>query len=110
MDALAGRVTTLRDLADWVAHLPPEAAVFRESQPDWEHTHSLEIQRRALLAIERVAMFTGKTAGFKIDEPEIYYFPWEDDPDEAIKGDAMDVDEANDWLGWTAEMIEHLGG
>ena len=110
VDVLAGRVATLREVADWVAHLPPEAATFRDARPDWQHDHSLEILRRVLLSVERAAVFTGKTAGFKIDEPTLYRFPWEADPDEGIRGDSMDVDEAADWLGWTDEMIQYLDG
>lgn len=108
-DVLAGRVAPLRDVVEWVAHLPPESAVHRAQCEDgeWRHTHALELQRAALFALERVAMFTGKTAGFKLEEPDLYLFPWEEE-EGVIKGDSMDVDEADDWLGWTAEMKAHL--
>lgn len=103
-DVLAGRVAPAREVADWVANLPPESAVFRAEHPDgsWAHTNELEMQRRALWALDRAAWYLSKS---RRDQPEVFRFPWEDD---AIRGDAMTAEEAADFLGWTEEMREHL--
>lgn len=107
---MAGRVASLRDVADWAVNLPPDSATFRAEHEDgrWQHTEQLELSRARLYHLERVAFFTAKTAGYKTQEPEPYLFPWEEDPDEAIKGDSMEMDDAADWLGWTEEMRAHL--
>lgn len=106
-DVLAGRVAPAREVADWVVNLPPESAVFRAEHPDgsWAHTNELEMQRRALWALDRAAWYLSKS---RRDQPEIFRFPWEEEPDDAIKGDPIPLDEAADWLGWTAEMREHM--
>ena len=61
-----------------------------------------------MYTLQRIAFFTGKKAGFRVDPPDPYYFPWEEDPDAGIKGDAMTVEDADDWLGWDEEMKAHL--
>lgn len=84
--------------------------MYRAENPDgsWQHTQALELQRVQLYTLQRIAFFTGKRAGYRVKEPEPYYFPWEEDPDASIKGDAMTMEDADDWLGWTDEMKAHL--
>ena len=105
-DVLAGRVAPAREVADWVVNLPPESATFRAVHPDgsWAHTHELEVLRQVLWAVERSAWYASRS---RRHEPEPYVFPWEQ-VDDAIKGDPIPLDEAADWLGWTAEMRDQL--
>lgn len=42
--------------------------------------------------------------------PEPHRFPWEPKPAPMFEFDAMSVDEAMDWLGWSREMREHQEG
>lgn len=39
------------------------------------------------------------------NRPDWISFPWEQSPDDGIRGDAMLLDEAAEWLGWT-DLIE----
>lgn len=84
--------------------------MYRADNPDgsWQHNQELELQRATLVTLQRIAFFAGKQAKFRVEEPGFYYFPWEEDPDAGIKGDAMSVEDADDWLGWGEEMKKHL--
>ena len=81
------------------AHLPPESAVHRSSNPQWRHTHDLELARMQEMSLRILVWAQGKRR--RSDFPEPYVFPWEDDPRPAITGDLMDLDEIDDWLGWS---------
>lgn len=109
-EALRGEVAPLQDIAAWAAHLPPESAVFRAQHPDgrWQHTHALELQRAQVYATQNVAFTVAKVTKHKMQEPEPILFPWEETDDGSIKGDSMDVDAADDWLGWSEEMKQQL--
>lgn len=76
----------------------------------WAHNEALELQRALIFEVRKANFYLAKAAGYRVNEPEPYLFSWEQpDPDEGvIKGDAMDVEEAADWLGWTAEMKAHM--
>lgn len=89
----------LSEVADMAAHLPEESVTFRLLNPNWQHDHELELQRRVehFLAILVWAKGRRKSRDF----PVPYFFPWEDDPNRAIKGDVMTTDEIDDWLGWS---------
>lgn len=109
-DVLAGEVAPLREVSEWVAHLPPGSAVHIATHPDgeWQHTHELELSRSTLYELSRATFYLARRAGYKVPEPEPYRFPWEPEDDDAIRGDAMSMDEADDFLGWNEEMKEHF--
>lgn len=103
-DVLAGRVAGALEVADWVANLPPESAVFRASNPDgsWQHTHELELLRSVEHSLRWLVWAQTVDGGKNRNIPEPHRFPWEPVPQVAgsIRGDVMTLDEAAEWLGW----------
>lgn len=86
------------------ANLPTESAVHRAANPNWHHTHDLELLRASELSLRILVWAQGKRKSR--DFPEPYFFPWESDPNGAIKGDVMTTDEIDDWLGWSTPQID----
>ena len=100
-DVLAGQVASLGDVAAWVACLPPESAVLRSMEPRAAHTHALELSRGIEHSLRVLVWSKTKDAERGRNYPEPYLFPWEDQPvNGAIRGDAMTIDEAAEFLGW----------
>lgn len=100
-DVLAGQVAPLGDVAAWVACLPPESAVLRSMEPRAAHTHALELSRGIEHSLRVLVWSKTKDAERGRNYPEPYLFPWEDQPvNGAIRGDAMTIDEAAEFLGW----------
>lgn len=89
----------LTEVADMAVNLPAESATHRALNPNWHHTHELELSRRIEHALSILVWRKGRQKSK--DFPDPYMFPWEDDPNEAIKGDLMTTDEIDDWLGWS---------
>ena len=103
IDEFRAQGVPLTEVADMAANLPVESAVHRAANPNWHHTHELELLRSAEMSL-RVLVWTRGRRKSK-DYPAPYLFPWEDDPNEAIKGDLMTTDEIDDWLGWSTPQI-----
>ena len=96
-DVLAGEVASLEDVAAWVAHLPTDAAVFRDAEPGrMAHTHDVELLRRIEFWLQGIR---------GVRHPEAYEFPWEDDDRPGFRGDAMTTDEADEFLGWGLHAV-----
>lgn len=105
-DVLAGDVAPLWDVAAWVACLPPESAVMRSVEPRVAHTHDLELTRSIDHSLRWLVWAKTKDGEKGRNMPEPYRFPWEPEPDNgAIRGDAMTVDEAAEFLGWTLHAV-----
>lgn len=87
---------TATELADWVAHLPDDAATRRAVDPAWRQTDSLEMLRAILLRLDYALWQNG---GGKGDPPQPIAFAWEPDPDAEDRPDSMTTEELADWLG-----------
>lgn len=92
----------LTEVADMAVNLPTESATHKAANPSWHHTHDLELARRMEHALSVLVWAKGRRKSR--DFPDAYMFPWEEDPNAAIKGDLMTTDEVDDWLGWSNPM------
>ena len=86
---------TATELADWVAHLPDDAATRRAVDPAWRQTDSLEMLRAILLRLDYALWQNGGGNG---ERPEPIRFAWEPDPDAEDRPDSMTTEELVDWL------------
>ena len=85
-------------LCDLVEHMPPDASLWREMDPNtiWTLTDVL----LALLS-NQTAMANWQRGGGKGAKPKLIRLPWESKPEgQKITGDKMTIDEARTWLGW----------
>jgi hypothetical protein len=94
----------IRDLLVIVKNTPPGSALARalepDAQPHFLAQHQLQLARSVDHAL-RVLLWAKTKDGEKgRNYPEPYRFPWEPDPNPAIRGDVMTTDEADEFLGW----------
>ncbi|MCL2463978.1 MAG: hypothetical protein FWF28_02760 [Micrococcales bacterium] len=85
-------------LADLAEYLPPEAALWRDIDPDttWTLTD--------VLLAELVNLTSGanwqRAGDPHAPQPEPIPLPGQQPEGQHLTGDEMDIDEARDWLGW----------
>lgn len=96
---------TATELADWVEHLPDDAATRRAVDPAWRQTDSLEMLRAILLRLDYALWQNG---GGKGEQPEPIRFAWEPDQAAEDRPDSMTTEELVDWLDDDA-MRDALG-
>lgn len=96
-----------RDLWVLIRQAQPGSAVYKALTPHWQRTPELQLLQSVELSL-RVLAWQQTADGQKgRNAPEPAWLPWDEKPeDDAIRGDAMTVDEALDWLGWSREMRE----
>lgn len=93
---------TWRDLYIVIRHAPPGSAVYRAVAGDeWHRTPELEFLREIEHNLRVLAWQNGN--GKSHDYPEPIRLPW--DPPLAARPDAMDWDEAFEWLGWSDPTV-----
>ncbi len=97
----------MRDVAAFVANLPPEGAVFRALYPNHRHTHDLELLRSVDQSLRWLVWAKTEDGSKNRNRPEPYRFPWEPEPerDGGWRGDAMTLAEADEFLGWADKQL-----
>jgi hypothetical protein len=98
------RALPLTEVADMVAHLPPEAAVHRAADPHWRRTNEVEILRLMEHGIRVLGWQKTRDGQAGRNVPEPLPMPWDPPTERGIRGDSMTWDEAADWFDWAAEM------
>lgn len=110
LDHLGTRRLTWRDLLVMVRKAQPESALYKSMNPQWQRTHELSMLQSMEFTLRWLQWAKTSDGHNGRNVPEPSYLPWDDRPDDgSIRGDVMDVDEAADWLGWTAEISAHMG-
>lgn len=97
-DVMAGAVAPARDVAAWVANLPPDSAVGRVFDPYLDERTTTNELLRLIEHGVRVVAWVG-SQGKRHDYPRPLRFPWDERAGEVWRGDALDWDDAVDALG-----------
>lgn len=106
---------TWRDLLVIVRMSEPGSHIFHVFHADYPRPYdvgflSLSMLRSAEYSQRWLQWAQTTDAEKKRNIPEPERLPWEPKPDALFKHESMTWDEAADWLGWTAEMHDHLKG
>lgn len=97
---------TLLEIADWVGGLPPDSAVARATNPEWQLTADSFLLRDIEHALRVLAWQQTADATSKRPKHFPQPIPLTEAEVEAQKPkreyDVMTIDEANEFLGWSA--------
>lgn len=124
LDDLGTPALSWRDLFVIVTRAQPDTATFKALNPEWQHTHEIEFLRSIEYRLRwlqwaQTADATGETPKRKgpppRNVPEVWPLPWDDPPPvkkpaEGYTGDAVPIDELNEFLGWTPDLIAQWRG
>lgn len=89
----------------------PDTATFKALNPEWQHTIDVELLRSMEYRLRWLQWAKTSDAEKRRNVPEPSPLPWDPKPKtDAYKGDALPVDELNQVLGWTPEMIAQWRG
>lgn len=104
LDWLGSEALSWRDLYVIVAQSGPDTAIYRSMNDEWPQTIEADLLRAVELNT-RVIAWQGTRDGQRgNNRPEPFLWPWERKQDKAIRGDAMTIEEALDFLGWDRQM------
>jgi hypothetical protein len=92
------------DLVSLVTHAQPDSATFKALNPHWQQDVSTDLLRSIEASLRWLQWAKTPDAPKGRNIPEPFLWPWEQPEDESIKGDAMTLDEAADWLKWDREL------
>lgn len=95
---------TWGDLLSLVQYAQPDSATFKALNPQWQQDVDTDLLRSIEVSARWLVWAKTQDAKAGRNIPEPWLFPWEQPADEAIKGDAMTLDEAADWLQWSREL------
>lgn len=95
---------TWGDLLALVEFAQPDSATFKAMNPQWQQDVSTDLLRSIEVSLRWLVWAKTQDGQKGRNAPEPWLFPWEEPADEAIKGDAMTLAEAADWLKWSREL------
>jgi hypothetical protein len=112
LDDLGTPALSWRDLLVIVTHAQPETATFKALNPEWQHTNEVEFLRSIEYRLRWLQWVKTEDAKrHPKSPPEPWALPWDPKPkSDAYKGDAVPIDELNDFLGWTPDQIAQWRG
>lgn len=90
----------LREVAAMASHLPPDSAIRRAMDEHWQRTPQIDLLREIEHDLRILAWQQTKDGSRGLRYPEPVRLPWDPEPDESMKGDALPIDEMAEWLGW----------
>jgi hypothetical protein len=95
---------TWGDLVSLVTHAQPDSATFKAMNPQWQQDVSTDLLRSIEVSLRWLQWAKTPDAPKGRNVPEPFLWPWEQPEEESIKGDAMTLAEAADWLKWDREL------
>lgn len=112
LDDLGTPALSWRDLLVLVTHAQPDSATFKALNPEWQHTPDLELLRSVEYRLRWLQWVKTEDARrHPKSPPQPMPLPWDPEPEQtAYKGDALPIEELNDFLGWTPEQITQWRG
>lgn len=93
-----------RDMYVLITQAQPDSAAFKALNPHWQRTPELDLLRSIEHSLRWLRWAKTEDAKRNRDIPEPHRFPWDPEPEGVMRGDVMTLDEADDFLGWSAEM------
>lgn len=98
-----------RDLLVIVDHGPETSALARAQRPHPAYRADIDLLRLIEFRLHQLVWSKTEDASRGWNAPEMVRLPWDGDPEGTIRGDAMTIDEVNDFLGWSAQLAQGNG-